>query len=308
VSESLLCIVGPTGSGKSALAIDLAERFNGEIVNCDSVQLYRYLDIGTAKTPIAERRGIPHHLLDILDPDQYFTAGDYSRAARQAIAEISGRGRLPIVTGGTGFYLRALLDGLFPGPIRDQRLRDRLSRRPTESLHRILRRFDFEAAARIHKNDQPKLIRALEICLLAKEPATRLFRTRLSQPLDGYRVVKVGLSPDRSELVSRLNERCATMFDQGLLEEVAAVLKLGFPDTAKALMSIGYREAVQLLRGDISREEAVLRAQTATRQYAKRQRTWFRREHGLTWFPGFGNDKNLLEGVVHHLRVDINFI
>jgi tRNA dimethylallyltransferase len=304
----LLCVVGPTGSGKSDLAIRLAEELDGEIVNCDSVQLYRYMDIGTAKTPLEERRGIPHHLIDILDPDEHFTAGDYGRAARKVVREIAGRGRLPIVAGGTGFYLRALLHGLMEAPKRDANLRERLARRKPGSLHRLLAKFDKEAARRIHPNDTPKLIRAIEVCLTARRPITDLFRENEAKPLEGFRIAKVGLSPDRTLLAKRIDERCERMFKGGLIEEICRILELGFSPTAKALMSIGYREGVQVLQSEMSVVEALTRTQTATRQYAKRQRTWFRREPGIFWLHGFGFVKKAAEDVVHHLKVDINFI
>src|SRR5438270_5818234 len=175
----LVAVAGPTGSGKSDLALAIAEKFNGEVLNCDSLQVFRYFDIGTAKLPMAERRGIPHHLIDIVDPDELFTAGEYARLARETIAGITARGRLPVIAGGTGFYLRALLDGLFQGPTRDQPLRDRLAAREARrpgSLHRLLTRFDRETAAKIHPNDVPKVTRALEICLLTRQPAAELFR------------------------------------------------------------------------------------------------------------------------------------
>jgi tRNA dimethylallyltransferase len=227
----LVAVVGPTGSGKSDLALCLAEEFDGEIVNCDSLQVYRHFDIGTAKLVPASQRGIPHHLIDVVDPDELFTAGDFARLSRKAIAGISARGRLPIVAGGTGFYLRALVDGLFEGPARDQTLRDRLaareSRRPG-SLHRLLGRFDPATAARIHANDVPKVMRALEVCLLARRPASELFRAG-RDALRGYRVLKLGLLPDRDALYDRLNRRCTQMFESGLIDEVRHILALGFP-------------------------------------------------------------------------------
>ena len=283
----LVVVAGPTGSGKSDLAIELAEAFQGEIVNCDSLQLYRYLNIGTAKTPVPERRGVSHHLFDIVNPDEVFTAGDYSRLARAAVQEIAGRGKLPIVTGGTGFYLRAFLDGLFPGPGRDVNLRARLMRRPG-SLHKLLHRFDPAAAFRIHANDTKKLIRALEVCLLARRPMSAL-HAEGTEPLAGFRVLKLGLDPPRAALVERLNHRCIKMFEIGLADEVRQVMALGYSPGSKAFESIGYRETIQYIAGGLTAEEAIASSQIATRQYAKRQRTWFRREAGIVWLEGFGN-------------------
>ena len=228
-------MAGPTGSGKSDLALLIAEKFDGEIINCDSLQVYRHFDIGTAKLPLVEeRRGIPHHLIDILDPDELCTAGAYARLARDTIGEISSRGRLPILAGGTGFYLRALLEGLFEGPVRDQPLRDRLAARENRrpgSLHRLLRRFDSMAAAKIHSNDVPKVTRALEICMLTRQPVSRLFQQG-RDALTGYRTLKLGLLPDRETLNPRLDARCAWMFEHGLVEEVRHILALGFPPRA----------------------------------------------------------------------------
>jgi tRNA dimethylallyltransferase len=285
----LVAVAGPTGSGKSALALEIAIAFGGEVVNCDSLQVYRHFDIGTAKLPPDERRGIPHHLLDIVNPDEVFTAGEYARLARLAIADISERGRLPIVAGGTGFYLRALLDGLFEGPSRDQGLRDRLAAREARragSLHRLLRRFDREAAAKIHPNDVPKVTRALEVCLVTRRPVSQLFREG-RDALQGYRTLKIGLSPDRDELYKSLDRRCAAMFESGLLDEVKGILALGYPPTCKPFESHGYKQALQLLQGELTPKEAVFYAQRNTRNYAKRQVTWFRKETDMAWFKGF---------------------
>jgi tRNA dimethylallyltransferase len=293
----LVAVAGPTGSGKSGLALALAERFGGEIVNCDSLQVYRHFDLGTAKLPPAERRGIPHHLIDIADPDELFTAGEYARLARETIAGISARGRLPILAGGTGFYLRALLDGLFEGPSRDQALRDRLAARELGrpgSLHRLLTRFDSEAARTIHPHDVRKVTRALEVCLLTRRPVTEMFRQG-RDALRGYRTLKIGLLPERDALYKRLDLRCAKMFEGGLIEEVRHILSLGFPATAKPFESHGYKQALQLLAGELNPREALFCAQRSTRQYAKRQITWFRRERGLEWLEGFGDAPDIRE-------------
>jgi tRNA dimethylallyltransferase len=287
----LVAVVGPTGSGKSDLALAIAEEYNGEVVNCDSIQVFRYFDIGAAKTPLSERRGIPHHLIDIADPDELFTAGEYARLARQAIADITARGRLPVVAGGTGFYLRALLDGLFEGPARDQALRDRLAAREARrpgSLHRLLRRFDREAASKIHPNDVPKVTRAVEVGLLTRRPVSELFREG-RDGLEGYRTLKLGLLPDRDALYDRVNLRCERMFAEGLVEEARRIEAMGY-GAAKPFESVGYKQAMQLVRRELSPRDALLDAQRDTRNYAKRQITWFRREAGLVWLRGFGDD------------------
>jgi tRNA dimethylallyltransferase len=278
----------------------LAQRFHGEIVNCDSLQVYRYFDIGTAKLPVEERRGVPHHLIDILDPDQLFTAGEYARLARGTIAEISARGRLPILCGGTGFYLRALLDGLFAGPSRDQPLRDRLAKREVRrpgSLHRLLGRFDATAAAKIHANDVPKVTRALEICLLTRRPASQLF-AQGRDALQGYRTIKLGLLPDRELLNPRLDARCAWMFEHGLVEEVRHILELGYSPACKPFESHGYKQAMQLIQGELGARDALFYAQRNTRHYAKRQITWFRRERELQWLKGFGDAPHIRDRAV----------
>ena len=288
-------MAGPTGSGKSELALLLAEQFRGEIINCDSLQVYRHFDIGTAKLPVSERRGIPHHLIDIVEPDDLFTAGEFARRAKDVVEEVSGRQHLPILCGGTGFYLRALLDGLFQGPTRDQALRDRLAAREVRrsgSIHRLLRRFDPAAAAKIHANDVPKTMRALEVCLLTRRPISELFREG-RDGLSGYRILKLGLLPDRDELYKRLDARCAAMFKGGLVEEVQAILGRGFTGVEKPFESHGYKQTLQLIRRELSPRDAVFYAQRNTRQYAKRQITWFRREAGVEWLRGFGADPEI---------------
>ena len=300
----LVAILGPTGSGKSDLALAIAEFFNGEVVNCDSLQVYRYFDIGTAKLPVAERRGIPHHLIDILTPDCLFTAGEFARRARGTIAAITARGKLPIVAGGTGFYVRALIDGLFAGPSRDDGLRVRLARREVlrpGSLHRILCRLDSEAARKIHPNDVPKVTRALEVCLLTRRPVTELFQTG-RDALSGYRTLKFGLFPDRDVLYERLDRRCQSMFENGLLDEVRGILALGYPPSSKPFESHGYKQALQMIRGELNWKEAVNYAQRNTRRYAKRQITWFRREAELHWLRGFGAEAAIQQAAMESVK------
>ena len=292
----LIAIAGPTGSGKSSLAIHLARQFGGEVLNCDSVQVYKYFNIGTAKLPETERQGIPHHLIDALDPDQVFTAGDFARRGREILREIAGRGHLPLVAGGTGFYLRALITGLAPGPQRDENLRARLALREKKrpgSLHCLLRRFDPVTAPRIHANDVPKVIRALEICFAAGKPAAEVFSVG-RDALEGFRVVKFGLFPEREELYRRLDARLESMFAGGLQNEVQSILDRGFPETCRGFESIGYKQALQLLKNELTLKEALFYARRDTRHYAKRQMTWFRQEPGVEVLRGFGDDPAIL--------------
>jgi len=285
-------VVGPTGSGKSDLAIHIALTVGGEIVNCDSLQVYRGFDIGTAKVPAAERQGIPHHLIDIIGQDQLFTAGDYARVATSALRQIAERGRIPIVAGGTGFYLRALLDGLFPGPSRDETLRTRLEDREATrsgSLHRILKRLDPPAAARIHPNDKNKTMRALEVRLIEGRSLSSLFE-RGRAPLSGFGPIKLGLDPPRELLYARLNARASAIFERGLVDEVRQLLEAGVSRGAKPFESLGYKQALQVLEGSLTIEQALESTQLATRRYAKRQITWFRKENGVHWIAGFGDD------------------
>jgi tRNA dimethylallyltransferase len=299
-SAPLVAVVGPTASGKSDLALRLAETFDGEIVNCDSLQVYRGFDIGTAKLPEAQRRSIRHHLIDILDPAEVFTAGEFVRIARQVIADTSARGHLPILAGGTGFYLRSLIHGLSPGPQRDDALRDRLSARESRrsgSLHRLLHRFDPATAARIHPNDIPKTVRALEICLLSRRPASDVLAID-RDALTGFRVLKIALFPTREALYSRIDSRSRCMFDAGLLQEVENLLAGGVPATAKAFESLGYRQALAVLRHQMSVEEAIADTALRTRQYAKRQMTWFRREPDVEIVQGLGDDETIASTVI----------
>ena len=303
----LVVLAGPTASGKTALAIRLAERFDGEIVSCDSVAVYREMEIGTAKPTAEERALVPHHLIDVAWPDEQVTAGDYSRLAREALRGIAERGRLPIVAGGTGLYLRALIDGLFPAPpsrpeLRE-RLRERAETRGAAHLHRVLTRLDVKAAEAIHPNDVPKVIRAIEVSL-AEAPMTeqwKLGRDRLT----GYRILRLGMNPPRELLYERINQRAAAMFDRGLLEETSRLMER-FGRESRALGSLGYAQAAAVLAGEMTREEAVAAAQQGHRNYAKRQLTWFRREQEMHWLAGVGSDDAVAAEaerlVAEHLR------
>ena len=297
--QNLIVIAGPTGSGKSELALRIAERFGGEVVNCDSVQIYRFFNIGAAKLAEEDRRGVPHHLIDIADPPEVFTAGDFARIGRPVLHAISGRGHLPIVTGGTGLYLRALIDGFAPAPQRDEALRGKLRAREASrpgSVHRILRRFDPKAALRIHQNDLPKVIRALEIGIASRSSATEVFAAGRDR-LEGYRVLKIGLFPPREKLYARLEARMEAMFAGGLIEETAAIRARGYPETCKAFESIGYKQALQVLKGELSPRDALFYAKRETRRYAKRQMTWFRQEPDLEIVSGFGDAEEVMAQV-----------
>jgi len=288
----LVVVLGPTASGKTALSLALAQRFHGEVVNCDSVAMYREFEIGTAKPSPSDRARAPHHLLDFVDPTSYITAGEYARLARQTLTEIKSRANLPIVVGGTGLYLRALVDGLFPGPQRSEELRNRLRQRVEQNsadyLHRILRRLDPDAAAKIHANDIPKLIRAIEVCLASRQKMTEMWKQG-RDPLTGFRILRLGLNPNRDALYARINQRAEKMFNSGLVEETKRLLAK-YGDAARPLSSLGYKQAVQLLRGEIDPKTALQAAQQAHRNYAKRQMTWFRREPEVVWLEGFGDD------------------
>jgi tRNA dimethylallyltransferase len=289
----LLVIAGPTASGKTGLALTLAEALNGEIVSCDSVAVYRLMDIGAAKPSPAERARVPHHCLDLYWPNEPCTAGDYARHARAAIADIRSRNRLPIVAGGTGLYLRALLEGLAPAPPRDETLRTRLRVRAIRPnyLHRLLQRLDARAATLIHANDTPKLIRSIEVTLAARQPQTTQWAAG-RDPLRGYRILQIGLNPARDALYTRINQRAAAMFDRGLLAETE-MLRTRFGDDCRPLTSLGYAQAMSVLRHELTLPTAIAAAQQGHRNYAKRQLTWFRRDPTLHWLPGFGNDPQI---------------
>lgn len=306
----ILVIVGPTAAGKSELALSLANLLGGEVVNFDSMQLYRGFNIGTGKLSAEERRGIPHHLLDIVDPGQVFTAGDYAREAARALAFLREKGSLPILVGGTGLYLRALLSGLFEGPGRSEELRARFNkvahRRSREFLHRMLRRLDPQTGGRIHPRDTQKIIRALEVCVLARRPFSSLLANGRAGLL-GFHAIKIGLNPGREELNRRIDARVEAMFASGLVDEARALFESnGLSSPAQfprqgPFVSLGYPQAMAASRGELSLEEAIRETQAATRRYAKRQRTWFRSESGVRWFAGFGGHPDIQQEVIDWL-------
>ena len=303
----LVAIVGPTASGKSALGVKLAEQLGGEVVACDSTQLYRGFDIGTAKPTPSERRGIPHHLIDVLGSKDDATAGGYRQLALQILEDLRQRQRLPVFTVGTGLYLRVLLEGLADVPQRSEELRQRLrasvQEHPPGHLHRVLKRLDPEAAAKIAPGDEQKLIRAVEVCILTRKPISETHRTgRL--PLEGWRVLKAGLLPPREKLNERIHARTDAMLARGWMREVQTLLESDLPQDAKPFDFIGYRELRAVLRDEITLEAARAAIQQATRRYAKRQLTWFRKEPGVRWFPGFGDDPGVQVGVIDWLQAE----
>jgi tRNA dimethylallyltransferase len=299
----LIVILGATASGKTALSLQLAERFGAEILSCDSVCVYRHMELGTAKPTAQERARIPHHLLDLYDPNEICTAGDYARHARATLTNLAARAKLPILVGGTGLYLRALLDGLFAAPPIDpglrERLRARAARRGAEHLHRTLARFDPTAAARIHANDVPKVVRAIEVSLAARRPMTQQW-TESRVGLEGYSILRLGLDPPRADLYARINQRAQAMFAAGLVEETRQ-LQQRFGADCRPLGSLGYAEASAVLAGTMTEPVAMAHAQQGHRNYAKRQMTWFRKEaelHPVTWLGGCGDDPVVVERAI----------
>jgi len=288
----LIVVLGPTASGKSTLGIRLAEKLGGEILVCDSTQVYRHFDIGTAKVPASERRGIAHHLVDLCEPAEIFTAGDYRRRALEALDDLRARKILPILTAGTGLYLRALLEGLADAPQRSEKIRSRLRQRAEQRgpkhLHRVLARLDPESAARISSPDTQKIIRAVELRLLTGKPMGEIHRSG-RDALQGHEIIKIGLLPPRAALYARIHARTDAMVAAGWLEEVRALVASGVPADAKPFQFIGYAQLREHLAGLITQEDAVHQIQQATRRFAKRQLTWFRKEAGVHWLPGFGD-------------------
>ncbi|HYP27024.1 MAG TPA: tRNA (adenosine(37)-N6)-dimethylallyltransferase MiaA [Blastocatellia bacterium] len=287
-------IVGPTASGKSELAIKLARALGGEIINLDSVQVYRGIQIATAKVPPAERQGIPHHLIDIVEPVENFTAGDYAREATELIREIESRGRVPLLAGGTGFYLRAIVQPLFEGPKTDPRLRDRLirlrDRRGATHLHDLLRRVDPQSASRLSPRDWSRTMRAVEVYFQTGERLSEAQPVTPEPPDFAPRIRVIALNPPRNLLYARINERADHMFEAGLVEEVESLIGSGVPWNAKAFQAHGYRRVVEHLRGVRTREDALNQMKLDTRHYAKRQLSWWRAWPGVTWINRFGNE------------------
>jgi tRNA dimethylallyltransferase len=304
----LVVIVGPTASGKSKLAVWLALQLSGEVIACDSTQLYRGFDIGTAKPSQEERQGVPHHLIDLLEPGEEPTAGGFRERAIIVLEDLRKRQRLPIFTVGTGLYMRALLEGLADVPQRSESLRERLRASAAEHgpghLHRILRRVDPVSAEKIATADRQKLIRAIEVCVLTKKTLSEVHRSGRT-PLQGWHAVKIGLQPERGELYLRIHTRTEAMLASGWMEEVRGLATGGLPEDAKPFDFIGYRELRAVLRGEMKLAEAQEAIQQATRRYAKRQMTWFRREAGVRWLSGFGDDPGILQEALNFVREEL---
>jgi tRNA dimethylallyltransferase len=300
VRPPILAILGPTASGKSTLGIELAVKHRGEIVSCDSTAVYRGFDIGTDKVPMAARRGIPHHLIDVAEPTDEYTAARFVRDAVAAIDSIYARGNWPIIVGGTGLYYRALVRGLFPGPGADRVLRSRLEsiaqRRGLSFLHRMLRRIDPASAQRILAGDRKRMIRALEVFFLTGKPLTAHFADTIS-PLGDYRTIAVALSPPMVLIAERVEKRVDAQFEQGLLDEIRGLISRGVPETARPFGGLVYRQALEHLHG--ARDEAATRALITreNRRYARRQLIWFRKEPNLVWLQTSGEHPDTLAAV-----------
>ncbi len=297
-TSPLVAIVGPTASGKSILGVWLAQKLGGEVVACDSTQLYRGFDIGTAKPAVEERQGVPHHLIDVLEATEEATAGEYRERAMGVLSDLHARARMPIFTVGTGLYLRVLLEGLAEVPLRSEPLRNRLRKRASGKtpghLHRVLKRLDPETAKKIAPADEQKLLRAVEVCLLTKKPLSEVYQGG-RKPLEGWRAIKIGLQPKREKLYEQVHARTDAMLQRGWVEEVRGLMESGLPPNAKPFDFIGYKELRAVLQKEMELEEARAAIQQATRRYAKRQLTWFRREQGVHWLTGFGGDPKVQE-------------
>jgi tRNA dimethylallyltransferase len=296
----ILAVLGPTATGKSALGIELALRRGGEIISCDSTAVYRGFDIGTDKVPVADRRGVPHHLIDVVDPTDEYTAARYVGDAVNAIQQIYARGHWPIIVGGTGLYYRALVRGLFPGPGADVKMRGRLEgvarRRGVEFLHRMLRRVDPESGVRIQPRDVKRVVRALEVFFLTGTPMTRHFAATVS-PLAGFETIAVALSPPMSLIAERVARRVDAQFDKGLLDEIKGLLARGVPETARLFGGLVYRQALEHLRGVRNEADTRELITRENRHYARRQLIWFRKEPNLVWLQASGESAEALTAV-----------
>ena len=304
-STPVIAIAGPTASGKSTLAIEVALQLDGEIINCDSVQVYQEIQVATAKVPLAERKGVPHHLIDFVPPAINYTAVEWAREATKKIEEIEARGRIPLLVGGTGFYLRALRRPLFVSPQTDESLRRRLNRireqHGAEHLHRVLRRLDRRAAAELYPRDWPRVQRAIEVCLQTGRSILDQKDDRPAAHESARRLRIIALNPPRAELYARINERTEAHFKAGLVDEVRELLSRGVPPESNALGAHGYRRVIEYLRGKRDLESAIEQTKLDVRHYAKRQLTWFRHEAGVEWFAGFGEEKSILAAVLETL-------
>jgi tRNA dimethylallyltransferase len=302
----VIAIVGPTASGKSSLGIEVARALNGEIINCDSVQVYQEIQIATAKVPLEERKGVPHHLIDVVPPNVNFTAGEWAREAAAKIEEIEKRGRIPLLVGGTGLYLRALRKPFFISPPTDRTLRSRINlireRHGAEHLHRLLRRIDPTGADQLQLRDWPRVQRAIEVFLQTGQSIVAQ-REQRPEPHESSRRLRVlALNPPRNILYDRINQRTEAHFKAGLVDEVKRLLSQGVPPDSNALGAHGYRRVVEYLQGERDLPSAIEQTKLDVRHYAKRQLTWFRHEDGVEWFPGFGEEKGVLESVLRAVQ------
>ena len=295
--KPIYAIVGPTASGKTEIGVELALRVGGEVINCDSVQIYQGIQIATAKPSIEEMRGVPHHLFDYVAPNVNYTAADWATDATEKIHEIEARGNVPILVGGTGFYLRALRQPFFESPKTDERLRERLRKikdeRGAEHLYKILRKVDETAAAKLFPRDYVRVMRGLEVYFQTGKPISEIQPQRSAPPEFAARIEIFALNPPREILYERINRRAERHFENGLVEEVRRLRKMGVKDDTNALGAHGYRRVCEYLRGERTLENAVEKTKQDVRNYAKRQMSWFRHKEIVVWLDGFGNDRNL---------------
>jgi tRNA dimethylallyltransferase len=303
---AVIAIAGPTASGKSELGINLALALNGEIINCDSVQVYQEIRIATAKVPLEERQGVPHHLIDFVPPTVNYTAGDWARAASRKIEEIQDRGRMPLIVGGTGFYLRALRNPFFASAPTNELLRRRLNlireRHGPEHIHHLLKRLDPETAAELFPRDWPRVQRAIEVYFQTQRPISEQKFNRPEPTASASRIRVFVLNPPRDELYRRINERTDSHFAAGLVNEVKQLLVAGVPADSNALGAHGYRRVVEYLNGKRDLNSAIEQTKLDVRHYAKRQLTWFRRESGVEWLEGFGEEQETVQSVFSRLK------